>query len=87
MYLGYRFAIHDAGRALVPIFAFFPGCPEPLGIKAVQLVWTAAYIWIEGKQSRIGFLLEDVLGHDPGAAPAVEEGGVEAGVGLLQHQI
>ena len=87
MYLGFGSTIHDAGRALVPIFASFPGCPEPLGIEAVQLVRTAAYIRIEGKLNRISLLLEDVLGHDPVAAPAVEEAGVEAGVGASSEQI
>ena len=84
--LGLRLAIHDPGRALVPIFASFPGRPEPLWIKAVQLVRTAAYKRIVGKLDRVFLLLEDVLGHDPGAAPAVEEGGVEAGVGLIEFK-
>ena len=75
---GFRLAIHHAGGTFIPVLTFFPGRPAPLRIKAVQLVRTATYIRIKGKQHRIFFLLEDVLGHDPGAAPAVEEGGVEA---------
>ena len=53
----------------------------------MQLVRTTAYIRIEFEQDRIICLLKDVLGHDPGAAPAVEEGGVEAGVGLVQLEL
>ena len=81
---GLRLAVHDTGRALIPVFTLLPGCPASLGIKAVQLVRAAAYIRIEGELNRVLLLLEDVLGEDPGAAPAVEEGGVEARVGLLE---
>ena len=84
---GLGLAIEDTGGAFIPVLTFFPGCPVPLRIEAVQLVRTTAYIRIEGKQDRICLLLEDVLGHDPGAAPAVEEVGVEAGVGLLQLEL
>jgi len=76
--LGFRFAVQDTGRAFIPISTFFPSRPCPLGIKAVQLIGAAAYIWIEGEQGRISFFFEDVLGEETGAALAVKEGGVEA---------
>src|SRR5690606_35626983 len=84
--LGYRLAVHDAGRAFIPVFTFFPGCPTSLGIKTMQLVRAAAYIRIKGELNRIILLLKDVLGEDSGAAPTVEEGGVEARIGLLQRE-
>src|SRR5437764_1301870 len=80
---GFRLAIHDASRGLGPIVAFFPGRPVPLRIKTVQLVRASADIGVEGKLGRVCLFLEDVLREDPGAAPAVEEGSVEAGVWLL----
>ena len=85
--LGLRLAVHDAGRAFIPVIAFFPGSPEPLGIKAVQLVGTAADERVELEVDLVTFLFEDVLGHDPRAAPAVKEAGVEARIGLgkLEH--
>src|SRR4051812_43819747 len=84
--VGLRLAVHDAGRALVPILTSFPGCPAPLRIEAVQFVRTAADIWVEGELNWVFLLLKDVFGEDAGAAPAVEEMSVEARVGLLKHK-
>ena len=82
--LGLRLAEQDARRALVPVFPLLPDRPEPVRIKAVQLVRPGADERIELERHRICHRLKDVLGHDPGAAPPVEEGRVEPRVRLLQ---
>ena len=47
---------------------------------------TEAGDWAAVEWTGSGALFKDVLGENAGAAPAVEESGVEAGVGLLQDK-
>jgi len=52
----------------------------------MQLIRAAADVRVEGELDRIFLLLKDVLGEEASAAPAIEEGGMEAGVGLFQFK-
>ena len=81
---GLGLAEEHAGRAFVPVGALFPDRPEAGGVEAVQLVRARADKGVELKIDRIFDRLPDMLGHDPGRPPAVEEGGVEARVGDLE---
>lgn len=50
----------------------------------MQLVGSAAYRRVVLEGHNVLHILEDVLGHDVGAAPAIQEVGVEPGVRLFQ---
>lgn len=74
------FAVHDAGRALVPVGSFCPDRPEAGGVETVQFVRTGADEGVELEGHRVFDVLPDVLGHNPGTSPAIQETAMEARV-------
>ena len=72
---------------LVPVFAQLPDVPRPVGVEGLERIGAQADRRVEGKGLDVLFLLEHVLGHDPGRVPAHREQRVEAGVGGLEHEV
>ncbi len=73
-------AVHDAGRAVLPVLTLLPDRPLAGRVVAVQHVRSRSDGWIVLEGQRVFGISPHVLRHDPDASPAVEEVGVEARV-------
>src|SRR5271157_4045864 len=74
----FRARLAETGECrLLPVVALLPDEPGAVRVKALERVGTDAYRRIEVVFAGFRLLLEDVLRHDPGRAPAYRKGRVE----------